>query len=69
MAKEYWTYCSEVGCDVWGLLTSIKSICGEPVCMWLPKQYIESGTSEYVQGVEVASNYDGIVPDGLGVIQ
>lgn len=30
-AKDYWKYCEEVGCDVWGLLTSIKSISGEPV--------------------------------------
>ena len=29
-ANEYWSYCKEVGCDVWGLLTSIKSISGEP---------------------------------------
>lgn len=25
-AKEYFKYCEEVGCDVWGLLSSIKSI-------------------------------------------
>ena len=30
------TYCNEAGCDVWGLLTSIKSISGELVCLWLP---------------------------------
>ena len=24
-AKDYWNYCEEVSCDVWGLLTSIKS--------------------------------------------
>lgn len=29
-ATEYWAYCNEVGCDVWGLLTSIKSLSGEP---------------------------------------
>ncbi len=37
-ATEYFTYCEEVGCDVWGLLTSIKSIGGEPVCLWLPER-------------------------------
>ena len=42
-AKEYFTYCQEVGCDVWGLLCSIKSISGEPVCMWLPDRYIPEG--------------------------
>lgn len=67
-AADYFAYCDEVGCDVWGLINSIKSISGEPVCLWLPKQYIAPGTSEYVQGVEVPVNYDGIVPDGFDVI-
>ncbi|WP_099205780.1 helix-turn-helix domain-containing protein [Scatolibacter rhodanostii] len=67
-ATDYFAYCEEVGCDIWGLLQSIKSISAEPVCLWLPSQYIEPGTSEYVQGVEVPADYDGIVPDGLDVI-
>lgn len=67
-ATEYWAYCQEVGCDVWGVLTSIKSLCGEPVCLWLPEQYRKPGTSEYVQGVEVTSDYNGPVPDGFDVI-
>ena len=68
-AKDYWTYCEEIGCDVWGILTSIRSISGEPVCLWLPEQYIIPGTSEYVQGVEVDSQYDGMVPDGFDVLE
>ncbi len=68
-ATEYFTYCEEVGCDVWGLLLSIKSISNEPVCLWLPKSYIKEGTSEYVQGVEVATDYDGVVPNGFDVIE
>ena len=68
-ATEYWAYCEEVGCDVWGLLTSMKSLSGEPVCLWLPKEYIKPGTSEYVQGVEVDMNYAGNIPDGFDVIE
>ncbi|MCH4222301.1 MAG: AraC family transcriptional regulator [Solobacterium sp.] len=67
-ANEYWSYCQEVGCDVWGILMSMKSLCGEPVCLWLPEQYRAEGTSEYVQGVEVAADYHGAVPDGFDVI-
>ena len=67
-ATEYWTYCNEVGCDVWGTLTSIKSISGEPVCLWLPQKYIVQGTSEYVQGVEVSADYSGKIPEGFEVI-
>ncbi|MCR1840646.1 helix-turn-helix domain-containing protein [Murimonas intestini] len=68
-AKDYFAYCEEVGCDVWGLLTSIRSISGEPVCMWLPQAYIRPGTSQYVQGVEVSIDYDGVIPEGFEVIE
>ena len=68
-ATEYFKYCEEVGCDVWGLLCSMKAISGEPVCLWLPKNYIKAGTSEYVQGVEVSMDYAGEIPDGFDVIE
>ena len=67
-AKEYWSYCKEVGCDVWGLLTSIRSISGEPVCLWLPEALRKPVTNEYVQGVEVEADYSGNVPEGFEVI-
>ena len=68
-ATEYWSYCEEVGCDVWGMLVSMKSLCGEPVCLWLPKEYIKPGTSTYVQGVEVPEDYNGEIPDGFDIIE
>ena len=68
-ATEYMKYCEEVGCDIWGLLVSMKSLCGEPVCLWLPEAYIKPGTSQYVQGVEVAKDFTGEIPDGFDVIE
>ena len=68
-ANEYFSYCEEVGCDVWGLLTSIRSISGEPVCMWLPKKMRKPVTNEYVQGVEVENDYNGSVPEGFEIIK
>ena len=67
-AEDYFPYCEEVGCDVWGTLLSMDSLCGEPVCLWLPVQYRKPGTSVYVQGVEVSSDYDGRIPDGFDII-
>lgn len=67
-AEEYFAYCGEVGCDVWGLLMSMDSLCGEPVCLWLPEQYKKPNTSTYVQGVEVPADYAGAVPEGFDVI-
>lgn len=67
-AEDYFEYCEEVGCDVWGLLMSMDSLCGEPVCMWLPEKFRKNGTSVYVQGVEVPKDFDGTVPEGFDVI-
>ena len=67
-ADDYFAYCEEVGCDVWGLLSSMDSLCGEPVCLWLPEQYRKPDTSVYVQGVEAEPDYDGVIPEGFDVI-
>lgn len=67
-AADYWSYCNEIGCDVWGLLKSIKSISEEPVGLWLPVQYRNPVSNEYVQGVEVETDYKGAVPDGFEVV-
>ena len=68
-ADNYFDYCKEVGCDVWGILTSIKSMSKEPVCLWLPNSYRPENTSTYVQGVEVSQVTKGQVPEGFEVIQ
>lgn len=67
-ATEYFAYCEEVGCDVWGVLMSMDSLCGEPVSMWLPERLRKPDTSVYVQGVEVPCDYCGPIPEGFDVI-
>lgn len=67
-ATHYFEYCEEVGCDVWGILSSIKEAMYEPAGMWLPSNLIELGTSQYVQGVEVSEHYSGEIPDGFEMI-
>lgn len=67
-AEDYFAYCEEVGCDVWGTLLSMDSLSGEPVCLWLPQKYKEANTSTYVQGVEVGESYSGKIPGGFDVI-
>jgi AraC family transcriptional regulator len=67
-ATDYWGYCEEVGCDVWGILTSIKGALGEPIGMWLPENLRRPGTSTYAQGVEMPADYAGSVPEGMELI-
>ncbi len=68
-ADNYFDYCMEVGCDVWGLLTSMDSISGEPVCMLLPNSLITPGTSTYVMGVEKPLDFASVIPEGFDVIE
>lgn len=67
-AEDYYAYCEEVDCDVWDKLASIKDAAYEPAGYWLPESMRRPGTSEYVQGVEVAADYSGPVPDGFELI-
>ncbi len=68
-AAEYFAYCEEVGCDVWSVLSSVKEAMYEPIGMWLPKHLIKEGTSQYVQGVEVPTDYANNIPDGYEIIE
>ena len=37
--------------------------------MWLPEKYKKPNTSTYVQGVEVETDYMGMVPEGFDTIR
>jgi len=68
-ARDYMEYVTELGCDTWPLLTSVKEALYEPVGMWLPKHLIKPGTSLYVQGVELPLDYANEVPAGYDLIE
>lgn len=68
-AADYFAYCEEVGCDVWSVLSSVKEAMYEPIGMWLPNHLILSGTSQYVQGVEVPLDYKNHIPEGYELIE
>ncbi len=68
-ATDYFAYCEEVGCDVWGTLESIKGALQESIGMWLPATMRTPGTSEYCQGVEVPLDFGGGIPDGFDIIE
>ena len=67
-AKDYFEYCEEVDCSIWGLLCSVKEALYEPIGLWLPEPFRPMGTSFYAQGVEVPFDYEGMVPEGLEII-
>lgn len=67
-ADNYFDYCGEVGCDIWGILCSIKEALYEPVGAWLPDRFRLPETSVYAQGVEVPTTYAGEIPDGFDIM-
>lgn len=68
-ATGYFEYCEEFGCDEpWNTLTSIKDALYEPIGMWLPENLRPASTGVYAQGVEMAADYSGEVPEGFEII-
>ena len=67
-ARNYFEYCDEVGCDIWGLLCSVKEALYDPIGLWMPERFRPPGTSWYAQGVEVPIDYKGALPEGLEII-
>lgn len=67
-AADYLSYCEEVGCDVWGVLESVKNALYEPIGLWLPEGMRKDDTSEYCQGVELSKGFSGPLPEGFDLI-
>jgi AraC-like DNA-binding protein len=68
-ADNYYTYCEEVGCEIWDVLTNIQQALYEPIGVWLPENLRKPGTSIYAQGVELPLDYTGPVPEGFDMIE
>ncbi len=68
-AENYLDYYKEVGCEVWGILCSIKDALYDPIGMWLPEHLRKPGTSIYAQGVEVSVSYTGKIPADFDIIE
>ncbi len=67
-AEEYFAYCEEAGCDVWGVLSSVKEAAYEPAGFWLPAALRREGTSRYVLGVELPADFSLPIPEGYELI-
>lgn len=66
-AKDYFSYCEEVGCDWEGLLNSISEKFDTASLLDLPDFLEEKGMSKIASGVEVPLEYNKPLPDGYKV--
>lgn len=67
-AKDYLSYCAEVGCDIWDILSAVPNRLDEAVLVSLPPCMVKPGTSEAVCAVEVPLEGELAVPEGCEVI-
>jgi len=73
-ATHYFEYCEEFDCGIsgnsqpWDILCGIKEALYEPVGVWLPENMRPEGTGIYAHGVEVASDFSGMIPEDFDVI-
>lgn len=68
-ARDYWTYCEEVGCEWEGLFNSLPDKMDTAAILTLPLFLQKEGYGEVASGVELPSNYAGGVPDGCELIE
>lgn len=69
-ATDYFTHGQEVGFEHWRVLKSIEpKLYSEPIGLWFLEVMRPKETSPYVMGVEVSMSYDGIVPEGMEIIE
>lgn len=67
-AREYFSFCEEMGCAWEGLLNSIPQKLDQCALLELTPQLIREGTSPVAAGVELPVDYDGEVPEGYELL-
>lgn len=61
-AKDYLSYCEEMGCEWEGLLNSIPEKMDTAALLELPDFMVEEGFSKVAAGIEVPADYDKELP-------
>lgn len=68
-ARDYLSYCQEMGCEWEGLLNSIPEKYDTAALLELPEFLLEEGFSKTAAGVEVPLDYDKPVPEHYKVAE
>lgn len=69
-SQDYFAYCEEIGCEIWGLLDSVKDKLDKVAFTEnLPLRYVKPGMSRTACCVEVPLSYSGEIPDGCDIIE
>lgn len=69
LATDYFSYCDEIGCDIWDILEQVPNRLDNVSLAILPDFLVPKGTSKVCCAAEVPLDYDGVIPEGCNVIE
>ena len=69
LATDYFSYCDEIGCDIWDILNNVPDRLDNVSFVTLPEFLISKGTSNVCCAVEVPLGYNSPIPDDCEIIE
>lgn len=69
LSTDYFTYCDEIGCDIWDILEKVPNRIDKVSFIILPEYLITEGTSKVGCAVEVPLDYNSSIPGGCDIIE
>ncbi len=69
LSTDYFSYCDEIGCDIWQTLEQVPNRLDKVSFVILPDALVTQGTSKACCAVEVPLGYSLPVPEGCDVIE
>lgn len=68
-STDYFSYCEEIGCDIWNDLEKLPGRLDMVSFVILPEAMTPNGCSHVGCAAEVPSDYEGPIPDGCRMMQ
>lgn len=69
LSTDYFSYCDEIGCDIWDTLEKVPNRLNKVSFVILPEFLVSQGTSKACCAAEVPLDYNSLVPEGCEIIE
>ncbi|WP_312699043.1 AraC family transcriptional regulator [Sedimentibacter sp.] len=69
LSTDYFSYCDEIGCDIWDVLEKVPGRLDKVSFVILPEFLIYERTSKACCAAEVPLDYNSSLPDGCEIIE
>lgn len=69
LSTDYFTYCDEIGCDIWDTLEKVPNRIDKVSFVILPEYLITERTSKVGCAIEVPLDYNSSIPEGCDIIE